>query len=181
MFCPLAIDWGNAADWAAAIASTGAVIAAVWIAFGQERNARKLRQLARNEEHERKAHLIAEVIRLTAEIEAVGTSGARLVDFGGGMNGNLSSQRDDIEGLRSQLRALQQFPQADPRVYGEIGRVIHASEMPLDIATAGTSYQGIILRDLATRMAERRDALAKLLLVSPAAQSGGSASSGSVG
>lgn len=77
MFCPLAIDWGNAADWASAIASTGAVIAAVWIVFGQERNARKLRRQAQNEEHERKAHLTAELIRLTAEIQSVATSGHR--------------------------------------------------------------------------------------------------------
>ncbi|MCC4232616.1 hypothetical protein LL253_07925 [Sphingobium soli] len=160
MFCPLAIDWGNAADWASAIASTSAVVAALWIAFGQERNAHRLRKLARNEEHERKAHLIAEVIRLSGEIEAVAISGSNLVNLGGQ---DLSSQRDDIEGLRSQLRALQQFPQSDPRIFGEIGRIIHASEMPFDVSTASTSYQGIILRDLAGRMAERRDALAKLL------------------
>ena len=46
------------------------MVAALWIAFGQERNARKLRQIAKNEEHARTAHLIGEVIRLTAEIEA---------------------------------------------------------------------------------------------------------------
>ncbi|GGN62515.1 hypothetical protein GCM10011349_46280 [Novosphingobium indicum] len=159
MFCPLAIDWGNAADWASAVASAGAVIAAVWIAFGQERNARKLRRIARNEEHERKVHLIAEVIRLCGEIEAVAGSGAQLVDYGGG---NLTSRRDDIEALRSQLRALQQFPQSDPRIFGEIGRILHASAMPLDVATASTSYQGIMLRDIARKMAERRAALATL-------------------
>ena len=165
MFCPLAIDWGNAADWAAAIASTGAVVAAVWIAFGQERSARALRKVARNEEHERKAHLIAEVIRLSGETEAVAISGSNFVNLGGQ---DLSSQRDDIESLRSQLRALQQFPQSDPRIFGEIGRVIHASEMPLDVSTASTSYQGILLGDLARRMAERRNALANLLSSSTA-------------
>lgn len=163
MFCPLAIDWGNAADWASAIASGGAVMAALWIAFGQERNARKLRKLAQNEEHQRKAQLITEVIRLAAEIESVAASGTTLVNLGGGINGSLSSHRDDIESLRSQLRALQQFPQSDPRIFGEIGRIIHASEMSVDVSTASTSYQAIILRDLAGRMAERREALAKLL------------------
>lgn len=159
MFCPLAIDWGNAADWASEIASTGAVVAAVWIAFGQERNARKLRQLARNEEYERKAHLIAELIRLSAEIEAVAASGATLVDFG---EQDLSSKRGEIDGLRSQLLALQQFLQSDPRIFGEIGRMIHASEMPFDISTASTSYQGILLGDLARKMKERRNALASI-------------------
>lgn len=163
MFCPLAIDWGNAADWASAIASGGAVIAALWIAFGQERNARKLRRLAQNEEHQRKAQLITEVIRLAAEIESVAASGTTLVNLGGGINGSLSSHKDDIESLRSQLRALQQFPQSDPRIFGEIGRIIHASEMSVDVSTASTSYQAIILRDLARKMAERREALAKLL------------------
>ena len=167
MFCPMAIDWGNAADWASAIASAGAVFAALWIAFGQERNARRLRQAAKNEDHERKAHLVAEVIRLTAEIETVAQSGAMLVDLGGGLNDSLSPQRGSIEGLRSQLRALQQFPQADPRIFGEIGRIVHLSDMPSGYATASTSYQALLFRDLAKNLADRREALLKLLPTPP--------------
>lgn len=163
MFCPLAVDWGNSADWVSGIGSLLAVGAALWIAFGQERNARRLRREARNEEHERKAHLIGEVIRLTGAIEAVATAGATLVDFGGGRNGSLTSHKDDIEGLRMQLKALQQFPQTDPRIFGEIGRIIHESEFPSGFSTGGTSYQAIVYRDLAKKLRERRDVLAKLL------------------
>jgi len=168
MFCPLAIDWGNAADWASAIASFGAVVAALWIAFGQERNARKLRRLSRNKEHERRAHLVGEVIRVTGEIEAAANAGAALVDLGGGRNGNLASSRDEIEGLRSQLRALQQFQQSDPRIFGEIGRIIHESELPPDVAAGSTSYQGLIFGDLARTLASRREALVRLLSLSSA-------------
>lgn len=82
MFCPLSADWGNAADWVSGIGSLLAVGAALWIAFGQERNARRLRRESKNEEHERKAHLIGEVIRLTAAMEAVAGAGATLLDLG---------------------------------------------------------------------------------------------------
>ncbi len=163
MFCPLAIDWGNAADWVSGIGSLLAVGAALWIAFGQERNARRLRREAKNEEHERKARLISEVIRLTAAIEAVANAGATLVDFGGGRSGSLTSHKDDIDGLRLQLKAIQQFPQTDPRIFGEIGRIIQESEWPSGFATGGTSYQAIVYRDLAKKLAERRDVLVKLL------------------
>ncbi|MDE8654267.1 hypothetical protein [Novosphingobium album (ex Liu et al. 2023)] len=159
----MSIDWGNAADWASAVASAGAVFAALWIAFGQERNARKLRQLARNEEHERKAQLVSEVIRLTAAIEAEAAPGARVVDVGGGRADGLVSQKDAIEGLRLQLRALQQFPQTDPRIYGEIGRIIQESELPAGFVSGGTSYQGLLLRGLADRLTARRETLVGLL------------------
>lgn len=163
MFCPLAVDWGNAADWVSGIGSLLAVGAALWIAFGQERNARRLRQQARNEEHERKAHLVGEVIRLTAAIEATATAGATLGDLGGGQNGGLMSHKNDIDGLRLQLRALQQFPQTDPRVFGEIGRILHESEWPSGFATGGISYQAIIYRDVAKKLAARREAMVGLL------------------
>ena len=161
MFCPLAIEWGNAADWAAAIGSLAAVAAALWIAFGQERNARKLRRIAKNEEYGRRAHLIAEVIRLTAEIEAFALAGDRLVGFGGGVNGLLSN-RDDIEGVRAQLLALQQFPNADPRIFGEIGRIIRESAVPADFAIGNPTYQAISLREIAQKLLQRREVLVQL-------------------
>lgn len=161
MFCPLAIEWGNAADWAAAIGSLAAVAAALWIAFGQERNARKLRQIAKNEEHERRAHLIVEVIRLTAQIEAIAVAGDSLVDFGGGAHG-LMSNRAEIEGVRAQLLALQQFPQSDPRIFGEIGRIIGESAVPADFATSNPAYQAITLREMARKLAQRREVLVQL-------------------
>ncbi|HEY6817683.1 MAG TPA: hypothetical protein VI168_19275 [Croceibacterium sp.] len=161
MFCPQAAEWGNAADWAAAVGSLAAVATALWIAFGQERNARKLRQIAKNEEHERRAHLIVEVIRLTAEIEAFAVAGDRLVALGGGTNGLLSN-RDDIEGVRAQLLALQQFPQSDPRIFGEIGRIIRESVVSADFATGSPSYQAIILREIAQKLAQRRKVLTEL-------------------
>ncbi len=163
MFCPLAIDWGNAADWASAIASFCAVVAALWIAFGQERNARKLRQIAKNEEHARTAHLIGEVIRLTAEIEAFANAGAMLAEMGGGRNGGLASHSRDIEGARAQLSALQQYPQSDPRIFGEIGRIIRESALPSDFLADSISYQGIVCRGLAEKLAPRRAILTQLL------------------
>lgn len=161
MFCPLAVEWGNAPDWAAAVGSLAAVAAALWIAFGQERNARKLRQIAKNEEHACRAHLIAEVIRLTAEIEAFAVAGDGLVDFGGGVGGLLSN-RDDIDGVRAQLQALQQFPQSDPRIFGEIGRIIRESAVPADFATGSPTYQGMLLREIAQKLALRREVLTQL-------------------
>ncbi len=163
MFCPLAIDWGNAADWASAIASFCAVVAALWIAFGQERNARKVRQIAKNEEHARTAHLICEVIRLTAEIEAFASAGATFAETGGGRNGGLVSHSQDIEGARAQLSALQQYPQSDPRIFGEIGRIIRESALPSDFLTGSISYQEIVCRGIAERLAPRRALLAQLL------------------
>jgi len=161
MFCPLAIEWGNAVDWAAAIGSLAAVAAALWIAFGQERNARKLRRIAKNEEYWRRAHLFVEGVTLTAEIEAFSLAGDRLVGFGGGVNGLLSS-RDDIEGVRAQLLALQQFPNADPRIFGEIGRIIRESAVPAEFAIGNPTYQAIILREIAQKLAQRREVLVQL-------------------
>lgn len=161
MFCPLATDWGNAADWAAAIGSLAAVAAALWMAFGQERNARKLRRIAKNEEHERRAHLIAEVIRLTAEIDTFAVTGDRLVGFGGGVNGLLSN-RDDIEGVRAKLLALQQFPQSDPCIFGEIGSIIRECAVPADFATSNPTYQAVLLREISQKLAQRREVLLQL-------------------
>lgn len=163
MFCPLAADWGNAADWVSGIGSLLAVGAALWIAFGQERNARRLRRESKNEEHERKAHLIGEVIRLTAAIEAVACAGATLLNLGGGRSDSLTSHKDDIDGLRLQLKALQQFPQTDPRIFGEIGRIIQESELPSGFATGGASYQATVYRDLAKKLTPRREVLVGLL------------------
>lgn len=163
MFCPLAIDWGNAADWTSAIASFCAVVAALWIAFGQERNARKLRQIAKNEELARTAHLIGEVIRLTAEIEAIANAGAAFAESGGGRDGGLVSHSQDIEGARAQLSALQQYPQSDPRIFGEIGRIIRESALPSDFLGSSISYQEIFCRGIAERLAPRRAIIAQLL------------------
>lgn len=163
MFCPLAIDWGNAADWASAIASFCAVVAALWIAFGQERNARKLRQIAKNEEHARAAHLIGEVIRLTAEIEAFANAGAMFADKGGGKNSGLVSHSQDIESARAQLSALQHYPQSDPRIFGEIGRIIRESALPADFLASSISFQGTVCRGVAERLGSRRAILAQLL------------------
>ena len=163
MFCPLAIDWGNAADGASAIASFCAVVAALWIAFGQERNARKLRQIAKNEEHARAAHLIGEVIRLTAEIEAFANAGAMFADKGGGKNSGLVSHSQDIESARAQLSALQHYTQSDPRIFGEIGRIIRESALPADFLASSISFQGTVCRGVAERLGSRRAILAQLL------------------
>lgn len=161
MFCPLAIDWGNAADWVAGIGSLAAVFVAVGIAAWQFRDARRQRLENRNEEHGRKAHLAAEIIRIAGAIQAVAGSAANLVNLGGGIHG-LTSQIDEINGLRLQLKALQDFPQSDPRLYGEIGRIIAESEFSRTFATASTTSQGFELRDMAKKLAKRREAIGKL-------------------
>jgi len=162
MFCPLAVDWGNAADWVAGIGSLTAVFAAVGIAAWQVRESRSQRTEQRNEEHVRKAQLVTEIIRITAAIEAVAANGARLAVLGGGDSG-LLDQKDEIEGLRLQLKSLQDFPQSDPRIYGEIGRIILESEFPRQFGTSGSSYRGLVLRDLAQKLQARREALTAVL------------------
>ena len=107
--------------------------------------------------------LISEVIRLTAEIEAFANAGAMLAERGGGRNGGLVSHSQEIEGARAQLSALQQYPQSDPRIFGEIGRIIRESALPSDFWTGSISYQEIVCRGIAERLAPRRALLAQLL------------------
>jgi len=109
MFCPSAIDWGNAADWVAGTGSLAAVFVAVGIAAWQFRDARRQRLEARNEEHGRQAHLAAEITRIAGAIQAIAGGAANLVNLGGGLHG-LTTQMDEINGLRLQLKALQIFP-----------------------------------------------------------------------
>ena len=161
MFCPSAIDWGNAADWVAGIGSLAAVFVAVGIAAWQFRDARRQRLENRDEEHGRKAHLAAEIIRISGAIEAVASAAANLVNLSTGLHG-VTSQMDEIHGLRLQLKALQDFPQSDPRLYGEIGRIIAESEFSRIFATAGATSQGFELRDMAKKLAERREAVGTL-------------------
>jgi len=49
VFCPLSADWGNVADWAGAIASLAAVIAALFIAFRESWSLKKQRLLIATE------------------------------------------------------------------------------------------------------------------------------------
>lgn len=161
MFCPSAIDWGNAADWVAGTGSLAAVFVAVGIAAWQFRDARRQRLEARNEDHGRKAHLAAEIIRIAGAIEAVAVGGANLVNLGGGLHG-LTTQMDEIGGLRLQLKALQDFPQSDPRLFGEIGRIIAESEFSRQFATASPTSQSFELRAMAKKLTERREAIGKL-------------------
>lgn len=162
MFCPLEVDYGNAADWIAGIGSLAAVGVALYIANGQERFAQRQRQEAKNEEYERKVHLIMEVVRLTAEIESHMTSTSNLIDAGGGGAGGWMNTLDEIEGIRTQLTALQPLAQSDPRIFGEIGRILRESDTPNDFRGANTSYVSIIYRGIVKRLAERRTTLAKL-------------------
>jgi hypothetical protein len=161
MFCPNAADWGNVADWVSGIGALAAVIAALWIAGSERRSADRARKIAESEAYQRRAQVIGEAIRLAADIEAKATSYVQLTTFGGGEL-KKTEVIGEIEGIRSQLQALQQFPMTDPRVFAEIGRIIHESTIDRGVALQSTSYVGITLRQLASNLAARREAIAGL-------------------
>lgn len=163
MFCPNAADWGNVADWLSGIGTFIAVVAALYIAGNERRSAEKARQIASNEEYERRAQVIGEAIRLAGEVEALAASYAQLVSFGGGDG---VSRRvdllDDIEGIRRQLDSLQQFPITDPRLFAEIGRTAYECRVEPELPGKSTSYAAQIMTRVADRMRVRRDAIAAL-------------------
>ncbi|GAA4814097.1 hypothetical protein GCM10023232_06960 [Sphingosinicella ginsenosidimutans] len=163
MFCPNAIDWGNVADWVSGAGAFAAVVTALHIAGSERRSATKAREIASNEAHERRAQVIAEAIRLAGEVEAIARSYVQLVSFGGGEG--QSKRRDlldDIDGVRRQLDALQQFPNSDPRLFAEIGRTASDCRTEAEVIDMSTSYAAQIMTRLAEHMAHRRDALITL-------------------
>lgn len=163
MFCPLAVDYGNIADWIAGLGSLAAVIAALWIAGSQNRNAARLRAIEANEAHGRRAQVIAEAIRLAADVEAQAMGYAQLTSLGGDDAETRKHEvAADIAGLRSQREALQRFPGTDPRVFTEIGRAVHDCRVERGFATQSTSHAGLTMRRIAESMRARRDALAAL-------------------
>lgn len=170
MFCPLAVDYGNVADWVSGIASViagvGSVVAvifAVRIANSQRRYDQQLRQIADNQAHEKRAHLIGEVIRLTAEIEAkIQEVYGRVVatsTFGDSWRKDIS----EIEPIRLQLESLQQLATSDPQLYGEIGRITREAVFVHDIHNKSAGLVGGQLRRMRDIMFERRAAVVKLL------------------
>lgn len=162
MFCPSSADWGNIADWVSGLGALAAVVAAVVIATQQSREAANLRRIAINEEIERKAHVAAEAIRLAAAIQSQAASYAQLMRLGGSDYTQRKAElANEINGLRGQLSALQQFPIADPRLFSEIGRMIHDSRVDASFLNASGSVSEIEMRDLAKAMLARREAMMK--------------------
>lgn len=112
MFCPNAKDWGNIADWVAGIGSLLAVAAAIWLAYRQSllanRSAKKVRR-----------SLIAEVMRLVAEIE----------------NNARTHSKAKILDLCDHLRSMGDLAKNDPQLFGEIAMSVRqASFTPEDTA-----------------------------------------------
>lgn len=126
MFCPLEVTWGNAADWAAAIGSIVAVIAAVWIANGQKRFARWQKGEAERAERERHQSLINEVIRVTEqlrkEFEKLSKAGAM-----SGLQSIGADKWTNVERLRLRVKSLQSLATDFPRLFSEIGAILHNS------------------------------------------------------
>lgn len=161
MFCPLAVDYGNVADWVAGIGSVAAVTAAVWIARGQERFARHQRQIAKNEEHEKRGHLIAEIMRLSSEIEAKAAEIKAQVSMGVGMG--WQSGYEELEALRAQALSIQPLAANDPQVFGEVGRIYRESKADITIHTSTPAHIAIVMGKVADKMAQRRSLLHTLL------------------
>jgi hypothetical protein len=70
MFCPLSADWGNVADWAGAIASLAAVIAALFIAFRESWSLKKQRQLDESQQYLKRKRPVCAVTMRDALIDA---------------------------------------------------------------------------------------------------------------
>lgn len=163
MFCPNAADWGNIADWVSGIGTFAAVLTALLIAGNEHRVGARHRREAENQEIGRRAQIIAEAIRLAGEAEAIAGKFVGQVDNGGGER--LSQKReliDDLDGVRNQILALQQFPMSDPRLFAEIGRIAADCRTEPSFEELGTSFLGIVMKQLTDRMRARRDAIAAL-------------------
>lgn len=155
MFCPSAIDYGNIADWVSGIGAFLAVAVALRIAGAQQRSAEQQRQVEFALAFERRAQIISEGIRLTGQIEAIAKRGIQ----GENTPATVKEVVDQIDGVRSQIAALQSFPMDDPRLFAELGRVGHDSKMEAGLLTMPIPYTAMIMRRLADAMAERRGAL----------------------
>lgn len=162
MFCPLSLDYGNVADWFAAVASLAAVATALIIAFREANSLKKERLLQENAECQRMAHVKAEIIRIASEIEVRAVSaGSPLQELRLDAMAPYHEARLAIEGLRAQLSALQKYPISDPRLFGEIGRVIFESELTVEPMASSSSRQ-MFMRALADKMRQRREAIATI-------------------
>lgn len=163
MFCPNAVDFGNVADWASGLGALAAVIVALYIANNQARAAGEIRRIEANEAHARRALVIAEAIRLATQIEAHAVGYSQLTTLGGGESKSRKLKLlNEVEGIRSQIGALQRFPMSDPRLFAEIGRIVHECRVEPGLVEQSTSYTGRVMRRMAEGMRDRRDAITKL-------------------
>lgn len=168
MFCLQAVDWGNVADWISGIGTFIAVVAALYIAGNEQRSSEKARKIASNEELERRAQVVAEAIRLAGEVQALASGYDQLVSFGGGDGVSKKADLlDNIGGIQRQLESLQRFPMTNPRLFAEIGRTAYECRVEPELVDKSTSYAAIIMKRVAERMRERREALSDILAHPP--------------
>ncbi|WP_447725689.1 hypothetical protein [Sphingomonas koreensis] len=136
---------------------------ALYIAGSEQRSAERQRRAAANEDHERRAQVIAEAMRLGGEVETLAGRYAELVTLGGGTSlANRADLLDDLDGIRRQLESLQKFPMADPRLFAEIGRAASDCRVEAGLNDKSTSYAELIMKRVGERLAGRRESLAKL-------------------
>ncbi|MBH1945500.1 hypothetical protein I5L01_14840 [Erythrobacter sp. YJ-T3-07] len=163
MFCPSAADWGNVADWVSGLGALLAVIVALRIAGTERRSAAHLRTIEANEALERRSQIKSEAIRIAGAIEAEALSYFQLSSLGGG---DSEAKKHEviatIKSVRSQLEALQNFPMNDPRLFTEIGRMVHESRIEPNAALQSTSHFGLTMKHLAEGIAARRNAMVQL-------------------
>lgn len=132
-------DYGSVADWVAGLGTLLAIIAALWIAGIQQRDARKAREAEALAFHAQNQKIVAEAIRLATQIEQhcemMLSDRDALKQPSDPSEGNLPDARflaargffllHEIEGLRQQVIALQAFGVNDARAHIEIGRMAY--------------------------------------------------------
>ena len=155
MFCPNAADLGNVADWVSGIGALIGVLAALWIAGTQQRSVKQQRNVEYALAFERRAQIIAEAIRLSGQIKSIAQRGIQ----GENTPSTVKDVVDQIDGIRSQIDALQGFPMDDPRLFAELGRISHESKTEPGLVTMPIPYTAMVMRRMASSMAERRQAV----------------------
>lgn len=162
MFCPQEVAWGNVADWVSGLGASAAVIGAVWIAKTQERFAKHMKKVEAAEAHEKKAHLISEVLRLSGEIEAQASRGKSYINAERAV-ASWKAVIDDINDLRASLDDIQQLAKAEPLIFGEIGRISRESKIEYNLEVASPAYAAHRFGEIIAKVQKRREVLLDLL------------------
>lgn len=153
---------GSWADWFSGTGGLVASVVAVAIALRQEGNSKRGEHLAAAERIAGSAHVKAEVLRTIGAIEAEAAGYVQRNNLASGdAPAKMIELKSEIDGLRSQLTALQNYPNLTPSVIAEIGRAIHDSRVELPNSISSSSAFAAQMRSLKDRMAKRRDALVK--------------------
>ncbi|KQO09431.1 hypothetical protein [Sphingomonas sp. Leaf242] len=154
------IEPGSLADWFSGTGGIIASIVAVAIALRQEGNSKRAERLADAQRIAGSARVKEEALRIIGDIEAQAGSYVQLNAFGGGdAPSKMRELKTEIDGLRSQLTALQNYPNLTPSVIAEIGRAVHDSRVDLGDLLSSSSGFAMQMRSLTEKMKKRRDAL----------------------